>query len=125
MKSRHYIVFALVILAFSIGSYLFGIRVFRDAAVVGLNETQVMLAFNHLRRYEELHRCLMGPSTEAVKTKLEMSIISEKELIAKFLKTNDSEKINEYISLRYKDGIDSLKEFKSSRGSHWNEPACK
>ncbi len=116
--------FALVVVAFSIGSYLFGTRVFRDAAVVGLNETQTMLAFNHLRRYEELHRCLMGARIEAAKTKLEMSIISEKELIAKFLKTNDSKKINEYISLRYKDGIENLKEFKSNRGSHWSEPAC-
>ncbi len=91
---------------------------------MGLKETQAMLAFNHLRRFEEIHHCLKGANIEEAMIKFEMSIISEKELIAKFLRTNDSKMINEYISIRYKNGVDSLKNFESDRGSNWTEPAC-
>ena len=91
---------------------------------MGLKETQAMLAFNHLRRYEEIQHCLNEGNIDEAMTKLEMSIISEKELVAKFLSTNDSKMINEYLSIRYEGGVDSLKNFKSSRGSNWKEPAC-
>ena len=124
MKSRHYIIFALIVLVFSLGSYQFGAKAFREAAAVGLKETQAMLAFNHFRRYQEIQNCLNGEKIEEAIIKLEMSIVSEKELVAKFLRTNDSEWINEYISTRYKDGISSLKNYESGRGSNWSEPAC-
>ena len=116
--------FVFLALVFSLGSYQFGAKAFREAAVVGLKETQAMLAFNHLRRYQEIQDCLNGAKIEEAIIKLEMSIISEKELVAKFLRTNDSEMINEYISTRYKEGTGSLKNYESGRGSNWSEPAC-
>jgi hypothetical protein len=125
MKKTHYAIILLLILLTSGAAYRFGIKVTKDAYSEGLEATQAMLSFKNLLRYEELSDCLSnGKSKEAV-LKLKMSIISEKELIAEFLQTHNNDDINKYISIRYPQGIESLEKFKSSRGSSWNEPACK
>lgn len=125
MKITHYAIVLLVVLLTSGAAYRFGIKVTNDAYSEGHAATQAMLSFNHLLRYEELSDCLSNGKSKEAALKLKMSIISEKELIAEFLQTHNNDKINKYISIRYPQGIESLEKFKSSRGSSWNEPACK
>jgi len=105
-------------------AYRIGIKVTTDAYSKQLSGTQTILAFNHLQRYEELLRCANKEKYEAVQTKLEMSIISQKELIANHLKAHDLERVNKYISIRYPNGVESLKTFRSNRGNRWEEPTC-
>lgn len=125
MKKGTIIITTVIILVASAAAYRFGIKVTTNEYSKQLEETQAMLAFNHLKRYEELLKCLENNKPSETTEKLKMSIISEKELIAEFLNKNNSEKINKYISIRYSKPIESLKSFKSNRGSRWSEPNCK
>lgn len=125
MKKKHYIVVFIILLSVGGTAYLFGVKVKKDAISEGFAATQAMLAFNHLKRYEELSDCLLNQKPEAAALKLKMSIVNEKELIAEFLQSYNNAKINKYITIRYPQGIESLKNFKSNRGSRWSEPTCK
>lgn len=115
----------MVTLILTASAYRFGIKITSEAYSNALNETQAMLAFNHMQRYEELLECLKNKKTSEASEKLQMSIISEKELISEFLSENNSEKINEYITIRYKKPIEILKNYKSTRGKSWSETSCK
>ena len=124
MKKLGYIITGVIIVGAVAVAYRTGIKVTTLAYSDQLNDMQAILAFNHLQRYEELLACLEREKSEDAKVKLEMSIISEKERIARFLVEQNSDRVNEYITLRYPDGLESLKSFESDRGSRWEEPGC-
>lgn len=125
MKKSNYIIFTIIVLLASASAYRFGIKVTKDAFTDEYAAVQAMLAFNHLQRYEELSDCLANGMPDETAQKLQMSIINEKELVAKFLRSHNSTRINKYISIRYPQGIESLRSYKSDRGSRWSEPSCK
>ena len=118
MKGIHYIIIVSIILLVSFSSYKLGMNSEYDSRQASLDAVQSMLAFNHLLQYEELYDCLSTGNTEQVLRKLEMAIISEKELISNFLKWNNNPMVNDYITIRYPQGIESLKNFKSNRESN-------
>jgi len=119
------IVFLVVLIVASAIAYRFGINVTTNHYSKELDETQAMLAFNHLIRYEEILKCLNDNKSSLAVKKVNMSIISEKELVAEFLNSHESERINKYISTRYNEPLEVLKSYKSNRGSRWSEPTCK
>lgn len=104
MKKKHYIVIFILLLLVGGATYRLGIKVTKDAFSDGLASTQAMLAFNHLKRYEELSDCLSNKKIEAAALKLNMSIVNEKELIAEFLQSHNDAELNEYITIRYPQG---------------------
>ena len=125
MKKKMVITLLVLTLILIASAYRFGIKVTSEAYSNALSENKTMLAFNHMKRYEELLECLKNKKTSEAAEKLRMSIINEKELIAEFLTEKESKSINEYISIRYKEPIENLKNYKSNRGKSWIEPSCK
>jgi len=91
---------------------------------IGLQATQAELAFNHLRRYEELSACLEKGKEKAAALKLQNSIINEKSLVSEFLKKYDVPETIKYIDIRYPGGAESLKKFVNKRGDSYGEPSC-
>ena len=124
MSKKVVISLSVIFLVSCLASYRFGIYLSQKAYAKGLQETQAILSFNHMNRYEELVSCLENGKHAEAKGKLKQSIITQKELLASFLNSVESERVNEYISLRSKESLESLKKFESMRGSSWNDPPC-
>jgi len=106
-------------------AYRVGVGVTAKAYSEGLSETQAILAFNHMRQFEDLLRCLEKGAVEPTAERLRHAIVGEKDLVAEFLRGTDSDKINDYISVRYDATIDELKKFRSTRRNSWEVPPCK
>ena len=125
MKKKHIAIFGILLLLVSAASYRFGIKVTKTAWNKNYASVQAMLAFNHLKKYESLSECLNNGKYDVAIKKIENSIITEKELISKFLQTYNDAMMNEYISIRYPQGIESLRNFKSNREGRWTVAGCK
>lgn len=124
MTRKHYYVAFFALLLVGAIAYRLGIEVTKIAWSDSLASTQAMLNFNHLKEYEQLSECLSKGMTEEAALKLEMSIITQKELISEHLRTSDDQRLIRYISIRYPQGIENLRDFKSNRGDRWTEPSC-
>jgi len=118
-------IFTTLFLVGSLSSYRLGVYLSQKAIQDELTATQAMLAFNHLQRYDELAECVRNTRYAAALSKLEHSVISERELLADLLNSTKNEWLYEYISKRSKESIESFRSYKSSRGDRWNEPSCK
>lgn len=105
--------------------YRVGVGVMVKVYSKGLSETQAMLAFNHMRQFEDLLHCLEKGAVEPTAERLRHAIVGEKELVAEFLRRTDSDKVNDYISVRYDTPIDELKNFSSTRRGSWQVSPCK
>ena len=105
-------------------SYRFGVGLAQDSYGNGILEAQAMLAFNHLKRYEELAKCMKNGKFSEVSEKLEHSAVTERELLAKLLKSVHSTRLSNYIELRSNQSVEELKNYKSSRNDRWIEPTC-
>ncbi len=125
MNIRNYLMGAAVLVCVGLLSFRAGVELTRDAYGDGIYSVQAMLSLNHLNRYEEIHGCLSGGNPNAALNKLEMSIVSEKELIAEYLHSPAREaETAQYISARYPEGVEGLESFESNRGTNWSEAEC-
>jgi len=125
MKKKSAIITLAITLVLVLASYRFGIKVTTEEYSNALGETQAILAFNHMQRYKKILKCLNNKKPSEAAEKLKMDIVTEKELIANYLSENESESVSKYISLRTKETLEDLKNFKSNRGQSWREPSCK
>lgn len=125
MNKKIIAIFVVIFMIGCLSSYRFGIHLSHKAFGDDLLEVQAMLSFNHLQSYEEISVCLeKGLSIEA-KGKTNHAVISERELLAGFLSSIKSTRLNEYISIRTNESLESLKGYKYERGSRWTVPSCK
>lgn len=115
---------SIVFVVSCLASYRFGIIVAQQAYGNGVQETQAMLSFNHLMRYQELANCMERGKFEETTEKLRHSVISERELLADLLKSVSSSQLDKYIEIRSDESLAALRDYKSDRGDRWSEPAC-
>lgn len=99
----------LAILVGCLIAYRVGVGVTAKAYAEGLSETQAILAFNYMRQFEDLLQCLEKGAVEPTAERLRHAIVREKQLVAEFLRETDSDKINDYVAVRYDNPIDELK----------------
>lgn len=113
-----------VFLVGCLASYRFGIHVAQSAHANGVLETQAMLAFNHMKSYEELVTCMERGKFEEAKEKLNHLVISERELLADLLTSVNTPWLGNYIEVRSDESLDSLRSYQSGRGKRWRVPTC-
>jgi hypothetical protein len=124
MSKKAIILCSVIFVVGSLSSYRFGIYLSQKAYSQGLKETQAILAFNRMKLYRKLTSCIENGKYSEANEKLRQSIITQRELLARFLNSMESEHLNEYIKIRSKENLESFKHFKSNRGSNWSEPSC-
>jgi hypothetical protein len=124
MSKKAIILCSVIFVVGSLSSYRFGIYLSQKAYSQGLEETQAILAFNRMKLYRELISCIENGKYSEANEILRQSIITQRELLARFLNSIESEHLNEYIKTRSKESLESFRHFKSNRGSNWSEPSC-
>lgn len=124
VTKKNLMVILVLLVVGCLAAYRYGIFVAQQGASAAISEVQLILAFNHMRRYQELHACLDNGKASEAKEKLAHSVINEKELVAQLLSSINSSQVLDYIEIRASESLDVLRSFKSSRGSKWVEPAC-
>ena len=89
-----------------------------------LAQTQGMLAFNHLQRYQELEADLSNGCNAAVLEKLRISAATESTLLSSTLKEHPGGWLEKYVKDRAPKLPEQMTTYKSPYGSSWKEPAC-
>ena len=124
MDKKGIVALVLLSVAGCLASYRFGIKVAQEASGNAVSAVQTMLAFDHMRRYEEINSCLKSGKLSGAREKLEHSVITQRELVAALLKTVNSPQVISYIEARTDQTVLSLRNYQSGRGTRWVEPAC-
>src|SRR5712664_3539648 len=86
-----------------------------------LAQTQGMLAYNHLQRYQELEESLSKGCNAAVLEKLKISAANERVLLASFLRDRPNGWLQKYVSDRSAGLPEQLATYKSPYGTSWTE----
>ena len=87
-----------------------------------LETIQAINTYHRIKYYSEIQACLKSGRYDDALKKIEISIDSDKWLLAKFLKENDLKSAEQYILKRSNDSIESIKSY-SLKGP-WTEPLC-
>ena len=124
MTKKSLLVVLVLLLVGCLAAYRYGISVAQQGAGGAISEVQLMLSFNHMQRYQEIHTCLERGKTREAQEKLAHSVLTQKELVAQLLSSTDSPRALGYIEKRALQPLDTLRSFKSSRGTSWSEPSC-
>lgn len=113
-----------LVVASAVSAYRFGLSVARQAAGRAVTDVQLMLSFDHMKRYEELRDCLRAGKAVEAEKKLSHDVTTQRELVASLLQMENGPSTLEYIRKRSDTSLDELRSFRSDRGSRWTEPAC-
>ncbi len=124
MKNLRIVILVLGFIICIASAYRFGIEVTEDAWAQSLESVQAMLAFNHLKQFQEISECITNGKVEAAHQRIKMAIITEKELVSGYLKSHESGQAVDYIERRYKGNISNLREYQSNRGVSYTVPSC-
>lgn len=124
MSKKVIVAVSFVFVVGCLASYRFGVYVAQSAFENGVLETQAMLAFNHMKNYEELISCMEKGKLGEAKAKLNHSLISERELLADLLKSVNTPWLSNYIEVRSDESLDTLRSYESDRGDRWQVPTC-
>jgi hypothetical protein len=124
MTKKSLVVVVAMLLVGCLAAYRYGISVAQQGAGGAVTDVQLMLAFNHMQRYQEIHTCLERGRTSEAQEKLAHSALTQRELVAQLLASTDSPSALAYIEKRAREPLDALRAFKSPRGASWSEPAC-
>ena len=125
MSKKIILALALLSVVGCLASYRLGIKVAQEATGNAVSAVQTMLAFDHMRRYEEVNSCLKSGNLSGARERLEHSVITQRELVAALLKTVSSPQVLSYIEARTDQTVVSLRNYESGRGTRWVEPACR
>lgn len=124
MKKVSVAAFLTVIVLGFLAAYRYGMSVAQQGVDGALSEVQLILAFNHMQQYQDIHHCLeLGKSQEA-QERLAHAVVTQKELVAELLLSTDSPRALDYIAKRAEEPLEALRNYKSQRGSSWSVPAC-
>lgn len=112
-----------LVAASAVCAYLFGLSVARQAAGRTVTDVQLMLSFNHMKRYEELRDCLRagggsGGREETFAGRDDAARTGGESPVENGPSTLD------YIRKRSYTSIKELRRFSSDRGSRLTEPGC-
>lgn len=124
MKKFGVAAFLAVVVLGLLAAYRYGIVVAQQGAGGALTEVQLMLAFNHMKQYQEIHHCLERGKAQEAQDKLAHAVVTQRELVAQFLSSTESPRALGYIAERTEGRLEDLRNFKSLRGSSWSVPAC-
>lgn len=94
-----------------VATFWFGGHVASNRTARSIYGVQAILAFRHLKAYEETYSYLESDCISQAMQKIKFLINEQKSLMAEYVQSNDDSKFREYVSLRNPGLIEELRHY--------------
>lgn len=117
-------VIVILLVAFSVGSFLFGWDASKRGVAKSVERMQAELSFAHLKVYRDIKSDFMSGCKPRVESRLEHAIDEQKMLMAEYVQSVSDESFKDYINMRDKGLIEELISYEVNWDKTWILPDC-